>query len=85
MDLIRSGAPPEELREVLSKFTAKDAIVLREKYGDELKKSNALRVIGQDYDVTRNRILEFEKKAKKKLNDRPGDKDLIESSKANFQ
>jgi rubrerythrin len=54
-------------KEVLSKLTAREAKVLRDRFGISLESNATLEEIGKQFDITRARIREIEKKALKKL------------------
>lgn len=57
----------EEARNILSKLTAREAIVLRERFGVSLDTDFTLEEIGKQFDVTRERIRKIEEKALRKL------------------
>lgn len=68
---------PEELNnlrestiKVLTNLTAREAKVLRSRFGIDLSKDSNLEDIGRQFDVTRKRIKEIEEKALKKLRDK---------------
>ncbi len=54
-------------KEVLSHLTAREAKILRERFGVDLENIAELEAIGKQFDITRERIRELERKALKKL------------------
>jgi predicted DNA-binding protein YlxM (UPF0122 family) len=59
---------PEISKEMLSNLTVREAKSLRERFGeDAFKNDHTLDEIGNQFDITRARIKEIEKKALKKL------------------
>ncbi|MCP4491683.1 MAG: hypothetical protein GY820_30910 [Gammaproteobacteria bacterium] len=65
----------EATRKVLSGLTAREAQVLRERFGVEVENDYSLEEVGKQFEVTRQRIREIEEKALKKLRGRGPDDD----------
>ena len=63
----------EESRAILSKLTAREAKILRERFGISLDSDLTLEEIGKQFDVTRERIRKIEEKALKKLRQEKSD------------
>jgi len=57
----------EVSKELLKGLTAREAKVLRERFGEDAFKDHTLEEVGNQFDVTRKRIKEIEEKALKKL------------------
>jgi RNA polymerase primary sigma factor len=66
----------EQTRKVLSSLTAKEEKVLRMRFGIGEKSDHTLEEVGQDFDVTRERIRQIEAKALQKLRRRSRSKKL---------
>lgn len=62
-------------QEVLDGITAREAKILRERFGIELDKDSNLKEIAKQFDVTRERIRKIEEKALKKLHGGDDDPD----------
>ena len=57
----------EATREVLSSLTAREAKVLRMRFGIDMNTDHTLEEVGKQFDVTRERIRQIEAKALRKL------------------
>jgi DNA-directed RNA polymerase sigma subunit (sigma70/sigma32) len=57
----------ESTKEILLNLTAREAKILRSRFGIDFSKDNNLDDLGRQFDVTRKRIQEIEEKALKKL------------------
>ena len=57
----------EATREVLAGLTAREAKVLRMRFGIEMTSDHTLEEVGKQFDVTRERIRQIEAKALRKL------------------
>ena len=57
----------EQLMDVLNSLTAREAKVLRLRYGLDDGKARTLEEVGKEFDVTRERIRQIEAKALRKL------------------
>ena len=62
----------KNIKEVLASLTPREAKVLRERFGVELKDNPDLEEIGKQFDITRERIREIERKALAKLRNKRG-------------
>ncbi|NWF93934.1 MAG: RNA polymerase sigma factor RpoD [Syntrophaceae bacterium] len=66
-DAVISGNLSEQTRKVLSTLTPREEKVLRMRFGIGEKYDHTLEEVGQDFDVTRERIRQIEAKALRKL------------------
>ena len=57
----------EAMREILSSLTAREAKVLRMRFGIDMNTDHTLEEVGKQFDVTRERIRQIEAKALRKL------------------
>ncbi len=57
----------EATREVLANLTAREAKVLRMRFGIDMNTDHTLEEVGKQFDVTRERIRQIEAKALRKL------------------
>lgn len=64
-----------KIEEILKNLTAREAKVLRYRFGIDFKNSADLEEIGKQFDVTRERIRQIEAKVLKKLRNRKDDDD----------
>ncbi|MBI2379577.1 MAG: RNA polymerase sigma factor RpoD [Gammaproteobacteria bacterium] len=67
VDSATSEALREATREVLAGLTAREAKVLRMRFGIEMNTDHTLEEVGKQFDVTRERIRQIEAKALRKL------------------
>jgi RNA polymerase primary sigma factor len=67
MDTATSKNLQESTREVLSGLTAREAKVLRMRFGIDMNTDHTLEEVGKQFDVTRERIRQIEAKALRKL------------------
>ncbi|MFP8965603.1 RNA polymerase sigma factor RpoD [Pokkaliibacter sp. CJK22405] len=67
MDSATSEGLREATREVLSSLTAREAKVLRMRFGIDMNTDHTLEEVGKQFDVTRERIRQIEAKALRKL------------------
>ncbi len=67
IDAATSEGLREATREVLSSLTAREAKVLRMRFGIEMNTDHTLEEVGKQFDVTRERIRQIEAKALRKL------------------
>ena len=65
-ETINSGLS-ESTREILSSLTPREAKVLRMRFGIDMNTDHTLEEVGKQFDVTRERIRQFEAKALRKL------------------
>lgn len=72
---IKNGELTEEGKRLLSEISTTEAKYLREKYGAQLDSASTLEGTSEQFDVTRKRIKEIEKKALKKLRNNNPDGD----------
>jgi RNA polymerase primary sigma factor len=68
----------EVTREVLSSLTAREAKVLRMRFGIDMNTDHTLEEVGKQFDVTRERIRQIEAKALRKLR-HPSRSDMLRS------
>ena len=68
----------EATREVLSSLTAREAKVLRMRFGIDMNTDHTLEEVGKQFDVTRERIRQIEAKALRKLR-HPSRSDMLRS------
>ncbi len=66
-DALISASLQEQTRDVLSSLTPREEKVLRMRFGIGEKSDHTLEEVGQDFDVTRERIRQIEAKALRKL------------------
>lgn len=66
-DAVISGNLAEQVRNVLATLTPREEKVLRMRFGIGEKSDHTLEEVGQDFDVTRERIRQIEAKALRKL------------------
>jgi RNA polymerase primary sigma factor len=66
-DAASSGDIAEQTRNVLATLTPREEKVLRMRFGIGEKKDHTLEEVGQDFEVTRERIRQIEAKALRKL------------------
>ena len=66
-DAVISGNLAEQVRHVLATLTPREEKVLRMRFGIGEKSDHTLEEVGQDFDVTRERIRQIEAKALRKL------------------
>ena len=64
----------KNIKELLASLTPREAKVLRERFGVELKDNAEFEDIGNQFDITRERIREIERKALAKLRNQHGQK-----------
>ena len=64
----------KNMKELLASLTPREAKVLRERFGINLKDDQELENIGNQFDITQERIREIEKKALAKLRNQRGQK-----------
>lgn len=64
-----------KIEEILKNLTAREAKVLRDRFGIDLQNSANLEEIGKQFEVTRERIRQIEAKALRKLRKRMDDDD----------
>lgn len=57
----------EAMQQVLSSLTAREAKVLRMRFGIDMNTDHTLEEVGKQFDVTRERIRQIEAKALRKL------------------
>lgn len=67
VDVATSESLKEATREVLSGLTAREAKVLRMRFGIDMNTDHTLEEVGRQFDVTRERIRQIEAKALRKL------------------
>ncbi|MBM4307181.1 MAG: RNA polymerase sigma factor RpoD [Deltaproteobacteria bacterium] len=67
MDAVINSNLAEHTRKILSTLTAREEKVLRKRFGIGEKYDHTLEEVGQDFDVTRERIRQIEAKALRKL------------------
>ncbi|QGX39442.1 RNA polymerase sigma factor RpoD [Permianibacter aggregans] len=67
VDVAMSESLREATREVLAGLTAREAKVLRMRFGIDLQTDHTLEEVGKQFDVTRERIRQIEAKALRKL------------------
>ena len=67
VDVATSESLKEATREVLSGLTAREAKVLRMRFGIDMNTDHTLEEVGKQFDVTRERIRQIEAKALRKL------------------
>ena len=67
VDLATSEGLREATREVLAGLTAREAKVLRMRFGIDMNTDHTLEEVGKQFDVTRERIRQIEAKALRKL------------------
>tara|TARA_B100000745_G_scaffold128407_1_gene83727 strand:+ start:3383 stop:5254 length:1872 start_codon:yes stop_codon:yes gene_type:complete len=67
IDSATSGALSGTTREVLNSLTAREAKVLRMRFGIDMNTDHTLEEVGKQFDVTRERIRQIEAKALRKL------------------
>ncbi|HEX7034349.1 MAG TPA: RNA polymerase sigma factor RpoD [Pseudomonadales bacterium] len=67
VDLATSEGLKEATREVLAGLTAREAKVLRMRFGIDMNTDHTLEEVGKQFDVTRERIRQIEAKALRKL------------------
>lgn len=60
----------DEVRLILSKLTAREAKILKDKFGISMESDVSLKEIGKQFDITRERIREIENRALSKIRDR---------------
>ena len=68
-ELLKESARSKATKEVLSNLTSREVKVLRMRFGIDIEASNSLEEVGRQFDVTRERIREIERKALEKLRD----------------
>ena len=57
----------DNIKKILEGLTAREAKILRERFGLDFEKDHTLAEVGKQYEITRKRIKEIEAKALKKL------------------
>ncbi|KXD99175.1 RNA polymerase subunit sigma-70 [Pseudomonas aeruginosa] len=67
IEMATSESLKESTREVLAGFTAREAKVLRMRFGIDMNTDHTLEEVGKQFDVTRERIRQIEAKALRKL------------------
>ena len=67
LDAATSAGLRESTREILESLTAREARVLRMRFGIEMNTDHTLEEVGKQFDVTRERIRQIEAKALRKL------------------
>src|SRR5690606_41344031 len=67
IDVATVESPKEATRDVLSGLTAREAKVLRMRFGIDMNTDHTLEEVGKQFDVTRERIRQIEAKALRKL------------------
>ncbi|TEL25200.1 RNA polymerase sigma factor RpoD [Pseudomonas aeruginosa] len=67
IEMATSESLKESTREVLAGLTAREAKVLRMRFGIDMNTDHTLEVVGKQFDVTRERIRQIEAKALRKL------------------
>ena len=67
VDSATSNSLQDATREVLSSLTAREAKVLRMRFGINMNTDHTLEEVGKQFDVTRERIRQIEAKALRKL------------------
>ena len=67
IEMATSESLKESTREVLAGLTAREAKVLRMRFGIEMQSDHTLEEVGKQFDVTRERIRQIEAKALRKL------------------
>jgi RNA polymerase primary sigma factor len=67
MDAVINTNLAEQTRKILSTLTAREEKVLRMRFGIGEKYDRTLEEVGQDFEVTRERIRQIEAKALRKL------------------
>jgi RNA polymerase primary sigma factor len=67
IDAATSEGLVEAVREVLANLTAREAKVLRMRFGIDMNTDHTLEEVGKQFDVTRERIRQIEAKALRKL------------------
>ena len=70
---LKDGSLTDASMKVISSLTAREAKVLRERFGIHLNSDLTLEKLGEQFAVTRRRIREIEAKALKKLRDKQDD------------
>lgn len=70
IEMATSESLKESTREVLAGLTAREAKVLRMRFGIDMNTDHTLEEVGKQFDVTRERIRQIEAKALRKLRDR---------------
>ncbi len=72
---LKDGRLTESSKKLLAGLTAREAKVLRMKFGINLNTDHTLEEVAKQFDVTRQRIREIEAKALKKLRGKNNDDD----------
>ncbi len=72
---LKGGKVTDSAREILNSLTAREAKVLRMRFGIDLDADHSLEEVGKQFEITRQRIREIEEKALKKLRGRGPDDD----------
>ena len=67
LELLKSDNLSDKTREVLSNLTAREAKVLRMRFGIDLSNNHSLEEVGKQFEITRERIRAIEEKALRKL------------------
>jgi RNA polymerase primary sigma factor len=67
VDMATAEGLREAMREILSSLTAREAKVLRMRFGIDMNTDHTLEEVGKQFDVTRERIRQIEAKALRKL------------------
>ncbi|EPG7069215.1 RNA polymerase sigma factor RpoD [Pseudomonas aeruginosa] len=67
IEMVTSESLKESTREVLAGLTAREAKVLRMRFGIDMNTDHTLEEVGKQFDVTRERIRQIEAKALRKL------------------
>lgn len=72
---LKDGKLTEATKKILSALTAREAKVLRARFGINFEDDHYLEEVGKQFNITRQRIREIEEKALKKLRGRDPDDD----------
>ncbi len=75
IQILKDGRDKEKIKAILSKLSAREAKVLREKLGNNLQRISSLEELGKHFKVTRKRIQEIEERTLKKLKGKGPDDD----------
>ncbi len=79
LEILKSDDLSDKTKEVLSNLTAREAKVLRMRFGIDLNEDHSLEEVSKQFEVTRDRIRAIEEKALRKLrknnDDAPDDND----------
>ncbi len=86
IELLKNNDLSDKAKKILSNLTARDAQALRMRLGIDLNDNNSLEEVGQQFNVTREKIRAIEEKALRKLRKNNGDEpDAAEAFNKSFK